>query len=46
MLLFLQQDRREEQTVFKWEEEIQHGPQKGELRSVCMCVSQTKINLK
>lgn len=30
LLLYLQQDNREEQTVLKWEEEIQHGPQKGE----------------
>lgn len=30
LLLYLQQDDREEQTVLKREEEIQHGPQKGE----------------
>lgn len=34
---FLQQDNREEQTIFKWEEEIQYGPQKGELTSVHVC---------
>lgn len=34
LLLFLQQDNREEQTIFKWEEEIQYGPQKGELTRV------------
>lgn len=40
-----QQDNREKQTIFKWEEEIQYGPQKGKIMHVFLNAKQHMVNL-